>query len=81
MAFTREFLLTGRGQSANVVRCQLAIRLSWHNYDPGTMRESGRHILFFDVWLDGAYTALRECLSRLKLASQSHEWPRQVARL
>ena len=81
MAFTREFLFTGRGQSANVVGCQLAIRLSWHNSDPGTMREGGRHILFFDVWLDGAYTTFWERLSRLKLASQSHEWPRQVVRL
>ena len=81
MAFTREFLLTGRRQRANVVRCQLAIRLSWHNYDPGAMRESGRHILFFDVWVDGAYTTFWKRLSRLKLASQNHEWPLQVAQL
>jgi hypothetical protein len=29
------------------------------------MREGGRHILFLDVWLDGAYTVVWERGNRL----------------
>ncbi len=38
----------------------------WYDYDASAVHEGRRHFLCIDVWLDGTYTAVRECGNRLK---------------